>query len=153
MILKVSLLQSFSMLLVQMSLFQWFQPSHPRVANVHVGSPLVSCPTTKNIAQQCARSPLWSWRWRYCRASLARAAEQGHVYVGSTWPASRPGPVLASLIISSCSSSAPRELSSSRATELLCWIGWGRYCSVPCCFSWVEVFSLHTFRCKYKVQV
>ena len=44
---------------------------------------------------------------------MARAAEQGHVYVGSTWPASRPGPVLASLIISSCSSSAPTELSSS----------------------------------------
>ena len=49
--------------------------------------------------------------------SLARAPEQGHVYVGSTWPASRPGPVLASLIISSCSSSAPTELSSSAATE------------------------------------
>ena len=48
---------------------------------------------------------------------MARAAEQGHVYVGSTWPASRPGPVLASLIISSCSSSAPTELSSSAATE------------------------------------
>ena len=48
---------------------------------------------------------------------MARAPEQGHVYVGSTWPASRPGPVLASLIISSCSSSAPTELSSSAATE------------------------------------
>ena len=81
-----------------MSLLQWYQPSGPRVATVHVGSPIVSCLTTKNIAQQCARSPLWSW-WRYCRAGLARAPEQGHVYVGSTWPASRPGPVLVYLLL------------------------------------------------------
>ena len=113
---KVYLLQSFSMFLVQMSLLQWFQPSGPRVTTVHVGSPLVSCPTTKNIAQQCARSPLWSW-WRYCRAAWPEQQSRAMFNVGSAWPDSRPGPLLASLIISSCSSSAPTELSSSADTE------------------------------------
>ena len=51
------------------------------------------------------------------RAAWPEQQSRAMFNVGSTWPASRPGPVLASLIISSCSSSVPTELSSSAATE------------------------------------